>query len=226
MIALNRDIYILFLLCEFMAKKVKKKIVRKGKESEDKKEEQRKVSNKKVKVIEEELKNIKLIGKKSEETNEEIPEVEEEQKKDFLEIDEEPITHLEEFLGDVKAPVLERIAISETVSSRFFAPTSGNLQDDQENSEFTYKTSQDYFQSREGPTVREENGVQYSERPSDYQEASATQNEDEIEESRRLLTGGDMSQIGRTNEPIERQAFVKQDRETKKYLVSGDDYKS
>ena len=188
-----------------MAKKVKK----------GGKKEKKKISKDKEKKISE---------NKKEDLEKEIIKIEEKQESDFLETDEEPVTNLEISLTNVKAPVLDQIAISETVNPRFFATFSENP-NNQEDSEFTYKTGQAYFQSRENSTGREENGFHYSERPSGYEEASATQDEDKIEETRRLLTGGDMSQIRETNKFEERQTLIEQDRETKKYIRKGEDYK-
>ena len=193
-----------------MAKEVKKKRTRK-KVPKKTKEKKKKISKKKVKVL---GKEIKLKIK--------VPE----QTKKIHEISE-PLTQLEGFLSEVKAPVLERVVTTETNfdqgSSR---ETPRNLRDNQEGSNFEYKSNGGgYFQSNEGSKVSEGGGFQYTERPSAYTEAPTTEDEDKIEETRRLTGRGDQSQMRESNKFGERQTFVEQDRETKKYMGRGDDYK-
>jgi len=191
-----------------MVKKVKKRKIRKEKKK------------KFIKILKKEVQKDSKLEK-------EIKELKEKKSKDRgEEIREEPVTNLEISLTDVKAPVLERVAISEDAID--LEEQLSNVQTQQSQSTEKAGTNYaetaltgDYFSG--GERARAEN--KYVQTGStDYntmfEETKVT------EESRRLLTGGDNSryqQRERENDSgMERQTFIQGDKESRKYISKGD----
>jgi len=189
-----------------MVKKVKK-----GGEKEKKKNSKDKGKTKKIKRVKEDKKEYSEKN-----LEEEIIEIKEKQKKGVLETYEEPITNLEISLTETKAPVLERVAIAkQTPITRTITPQNVDTERDSQREVNYDSTSSAYLTT--APEKREENNSQYEGTSVNYSSM-----DQENEETRRLLTGGDMSQLRRTNDSIEKQAFVKQEKETRKYISEGD----
>jgi len=194
-----------------MAKKVRKRKIKKEKVSRKKKIKE--ISKEKLKKFE-----GKLKGKKSEQIN---------KKKGVIQsFQEEDIVNLEEFLRNAGAPVLKRIAIAEetlipTRTQQARDSVTGN-ETNRKNLNYS-SISRDYADiatPNQGPTVNNPQNIESTDYDTMFEETKET------EESRRLLTGGDNSGYRpreRENDPgMGRRTLIKGDREFRKYISKGD----
>ena len=188
-----------------MAKEVKKKRTRK-KVTKKTKEKKKKISKKKVKVL---GKEIKLKIK--------VPE----QTKKIHEISE-PLTQLEGFLSEVKAPVLERVVTTEQtpITPRIRQVRDRETGDNtkQEKSEYA-STSSDYT-AITSPNQETGNNFQYTGTTNDFRNS---QNDKEHRETRALFKKSDYS-VGGNQNSFERtiNPEIEDSNETRKYFSKGD----
>jgi len=191
-----------------MAKKVRKRRIKKEKVSRKKKIKE--ISKEKLKKFEEELKEkkSKLIKKP---------------KGKSQRIQEESMVSLEEFLRSSRAPVLERVAIAEEIP----IPTRIQQARDRETGTQTVTNyasiSSDYADITSSNQGTTENNLQFTEATNYNTMFEETK---EAEESRRLLTKGDDSRYqprgGENDSRVERQTFIQGDKEFRKYISKGD----
>jgi len=188
----------------------------------------KKTKRKKKKPLKKEKKTIRKKKEKIQK-KEEIKELKDEKEESELEeiteefgenINENRFT---EFLQtNVKAPVLERVAIAGDLTNleqELAIVQAQQSQDTIEETGIDYGTKSDYIST--GITnQRGRNGVQYTGPPVDY----SILEQEGGEETRRFVGKGDMPQRRerRDRVEIEKQVFVEEDKDTKKYLSKGD----
>ena len=189
-----------------MAEKVRKKKIKKEKISKKKKIKE--ISKEKLKKFGEELKEkeFELIKK---------PEGESQR------IQEESVIHLEEFLRNVRAPVLERVAIAEeTQSTTGIIQASDRETETQEETNYA-STSSNYTNITTPNQGTTDNNIQYTEVISTFRDS---QDNKERRETRAMIRRDDYS-VGSEQTNFERtiNPEIKDDAaETRKYFTKGD----
>ena len=191
----------------------KKKILEKKRNIETTKKIKKKSVKKQIRDLPISKKKIVKVKKDESELEETIEDFDENKFVEFLQPSIESVT-----------PVLEKVASADDLidlSRGFVVQTPGSREKEQED-EISYSTTSQGYDSavRTDEGEQRNNGTTYADTSANY----SFEQIEESEETRRLVGQGDMSQRSKRNDrfEMEKQNFVKPDKDTKKYVGKGD----
>tara|TARA_B100000315_G_scaffold62270_1_gene56532 strand:- start:28 stop:627 length:600 start_codon:yes stop_codon:yes gene_type:complete len=191
----------------------KKKILEKKRNIETTKKIKKKSVKKQIRDLPISKKKIVKVKKDESELEETIEDFDENKFVEFLQPSIESVT-----------PVLEKVASADDLidlSRGFVVQTPGSREKEQED-EINYSTTNQNYDSsgRTDEGEQRNNNSAYAGPSVNY----SFEQTEEGEETRRLVGQGDMSQRSKRNDrfEMEKQNFVKPDKDTKKYVGKGD----